>query len=169
MQHLGFGPRWRSWICGILATSTAKVIVNGDPGDTIYNCKSLRRGDPISPMLFILTMEPLQRMFEQATRRGILEPLARSGVRQRLSIFADDVVVFIKPKPLELEISKRIFEMFGEASGLRINMAKSAILPIRCNDLEITLASIELGCPRGSFSIKYGLPLSLRKQSPAQL
>ena len=100
-------------------------------------------------------MEPLQRMFELATRRGILEPLARAGVRQRLSIFADDVVVFIKPKPLDLDISQRIFEMFGEASGLRINMAKSAILPIRCNDLEITLASIELGCPRGSFSIKY--------------
>ena len=91
-------------------------------------------------------------------------------MRQCLSIFADDVVVFIKPTPVELEVSKSILSMFGEASGLRINMRKSAALPIRCNDQEINMASQELGCPRGSFPIKYlGLPLTLRKQTPAQL
>ena len=94
---MGFGPRWRSWICGILATSTTKIMVNGEQGDTIYNCKGLRQGDPISPMLFILTMEPLQRLFEVAMARGVLSPLTRVGMRKRLSIFADDVVLFIKP------------------------------------------------------------------------
>uniref|UniRef100_A0A8R7VIJ4 Reverse transcriptase domain-containing protein n=1 Tax=Triticum urartu TaxID=4572 RepID=A0A8R7VIJ4_TRIUA len=64
LQHMGFGPRWRSWICGILSTSTTKVMVHGAPGYTIYNCKGLRQGDPISPMLFILTMEPMQRMMQ---------------------------------------------------------------------------------------------------------
>uniref|UniRef100_A0A8R7K072 Reverse transcriptase domain-containing protein n=1 Tax=Triticum urartu TaxID=4572 RepID=A0A8R7K072_TRIUA len=169
MQQMWFGPRWRSWICGVLATSTTKVMVNG-PGDTIYNCKGLRQGDPISSMLFILTMVPLQRLFERATTRGLLEPLAHIGMRQRLSIFADDVVVFIKPKPMELHICKNILVMFGEASGLRINMVKSVALPIRCNDQEAAMVCEGLGCPRGNFPIKYlGLPLSLRKQSAAQL
>lgn len=76
LQHMGFGPRWRSWICGILSTSTTKVMVNGDPGDTIYNCKGLRQGDPISPMLFILSMEPMQKMVQLAVTRGVLAPLA---------------------------------------------------------------------------------------------
>ena len=103
-------------------------MVNRDPGDTIHNCKGLRQGDPISPMLFILAMEPLHRLFEHATRRGVLEPLARTGMKQRLSIFADDVVVFIKPKLVELEACKNILDLFGEASGLRINMMKSVAL-----------------------------------------
>mgnify|MGYP000887156866 CR=1 FL=1 len=112
-------------------------------------------------MLFILTMEPLQRLFQQATQRGLLESLASRGMRQRLSIFADDVVVFIKPKPGELEAAKCIFEIFGEASGLRMNMAKSAALPIRCSDQEIDMTSNVLGCPTGSFPIKYlGMPVS---------
>ena len=52
MEQLGFGARWRSWVCGVLATSTTRIMVNGDPGETIYNCKGLREGDPVSPMLF---------------------------------------------------------------------------------------------------------------------
>ena len=91
-------------------------------------------------------------------------------MRQRLSIFADDVVVFIKPKSTELDICKNILEMFGEASGLRINMGKSVALPIRCNDQEAGTVCHRLGCPRGAFPIKYlGLPLTLRKQSAAQM
>jgi hypothetical protein len=145
-------------------------MVNGDPGDMIYNCKGLRKGDPISPMLFILTMEPLQKMFEVAASRGVLIPLARVGMKKHLSIFADDVVLLVKPNPVDLAVCKCIFKLFGEAAGRKINMCKSAALPIRCSEEEITTTCNELQCPLGSFLIKYlGLPLSLRKQSMTQL
>ena len=121
-------------------------------------------------MLFILTVEPLQRLFDVAVDRGVLAPLATRGMNQRLSIYADDVVLFIKPRLVDLEACRAILALFGEASGLHNNMAKSAALPIRCTKEEIALAANELGCPVGSFPIKYlGLPLALRKQSAAQL
>ncbi|XP_073363209.1 uncharacterized protein [Aegilops tauschii subsp. strangulata] len=141
-----------------------------EPGDTIINCKGLRQGDPISRMLFILTMEPLQRLFEFATSRGVLVPLAQVGMRKRLPIFADNVALFVKPILMDLAVCQCIFELFGEASGLRINMNKSAALPIRCTKEDITMVCTQLGCPLGSFPIKYlGLPLSLQKQTVAQL
>ena len=91
-------------------------------------------------------------------------------MRKRLSIFADDVVLFVKPNPRDLRVCKFLFEMFGEAVGLRINLHKSAALPIRCTDEEVSIACTELDCPLGVFPIKYlGLPLSLRKISAAQL
>lgn len=60
--------------------------------------------------------------------------------------------------------------LFGHASGLVVNMAKSAVLPIRCSQDEMELVSTALGCPVMSFPCKYlGLPLTLRKQNAAQL
>ena len=112
-------------------------MVNGEPGDTIYNYKGMRQGDSLSPMLFILTMEPLQRLFEVAVDRGILAPLATRGMKQRLSIYADDVVLFVKPRLVDLQACRAILALFGEASGLHINMTKSAALPIRCTEEEI--------------------------------
>ena len=96
LQRLGFGAKWITWICGLLATSSTRIIVNGMPGRPILPCQGFRQGDPLSPMLFILCMEPLRALFQFATERGRLEPLARSGLKLRVSMFADDVVAFLK-------------------------------------------------------------------------
>lgn len=52
LASFGFGPRWLSWICGLLATSTTKIAVNGTTGDTIFNCQGLRQGSP--PLTYVV-------------------------------------------------------------------------------------------------------------------
>lgn len=169
LEQMGFGPRWIAWICGILSTSTTKIAVNGVPGTTIYNCCGLRQGDPISQMLFILCMEPLQHMFKKAEASRILTPLARSGLKQRLSMFADDVTLFIKSTSQNLTVCTSILSIFGQASGLRVNMVKTTAIPIRSSQEEMDLVCTTLGCSSASFPCKYlGLPLSIRKQTATQ-
>lgn len=169
LGQMGFGPRWISWICGLLATSSTKIAVNGIPGETIYNCQGLRQGSPLSPMIFILCMEPLHRLFEYATAAGLLTPLARTGLRQRVSMYADDAMIFLKPKELDLQACAAILNMFGHASGLKINLQKSSALPIRCTQEHMQLVSELLGCVSTSFPCRYlGLPLSIRKQTALQ-
>lgn len=84
-------------------------------------------------------------------------------------MFADDVMVFLKPKPHEISACSSILDMFGHASGLHVNLAKTATLPIRCTREEMQLVRDMLGCSTAKFPCKYlGLPLTIRKQTSVQ-
>jgi hypothetical protein len=48
-------------------------------------------GDPLSPMLFLLVMEPLHRLFKKAQDLGLLGNRSSSCVTFRMSLYADDV------------------------------------------------------------------------------
>lgn len=118
----------------------------------------------VSPMLFILAMDPLLRMFECATSRGILEPIPRNAVRMRTSLYADDAAIFASPDRSQLDATLKILEVFGSISGLKINPAKCVAYPIRCQQDTVQNCLAGFGGSVGSFPCKYlGLPLSFKK------
>ncbi|KAM0924079.1 hypothetical protein ACQ4PT_005077 [Festuca glaucescens] len=115
-------------------------------------------------------MDVLHLLFERAAADGLLIELATSGFRHRTSMYADDVVTFIRPTKGDLLTCASIVDDFGVASGLRTNLAKCSIHPIRCTLEQVELARSILGCEVASFSFKYlGLPLGLQKVTAAQL
>jgi hypothetical protein len=85
-----------------------------------------------------------------------------------VSLYADDVIIFLHPKESDIQIVLKILEIFGEALGLKTNIQKSNVYPIRCGEEVVTLQEL-LPCEISSFPCKYlGLPLSLSKLSRNQ-
>jgi hypothetical protein len=94
-----------------------------------------RQGDPISPLLFIIAMDVLSALFRAAEHAGVLAGLNALGLRHRVSLYADDVVIFARPVESELQVVRGILDFFGGASGLRVNFGKSSIVPIHARSL----------------------------------
>uniref|UniRef100_J3NA39 CCHC-type domain-containing protein n=1 Tax=Oryza brachyantha TaxID=4533 RepID=J3NA39_ORYBR len=162
LRFRGFGPRWCTWVCTLLATSSATVCMNGFECDPIIPAKGLRQGDPLSPMLFVMVMDSLQALVRRATQHRLLSRI--EGVASAISLYADDAVIFFRPTELEAYGLKAILDLFGSATGLWVNFTKSAITTIQCSQKEAELVQNILQCRVEAFPITYlGLPLSLRK------
>ncbi|WVZ52340.1 hypothetical protein U9M48_003412 [Paspalum notatum var. saurae] len=115
-------------------------------------------------MLFILVMDVLNSLVRFATEKGLLQPLAVQCVRHRVSFYADDAVIFLRPAMQDLQVIKCILEYFGHASGLQTNLAKSSASPIHCSSEALALTADTLSCEIKELPCTYlGLPLCVRK------
>ncbi|KAM0931418.1 hypothetical protein ACQ4PT_000437 [Festuca glaucescens] len=169
LRHLGFGVLFLKWVAILLNTANTKVVVNGEPGGRILHARGLRQGEPTSPMLFVIGMEVLTKIMLKAVDEGLFDNLAGISPIQRISVYADDVVLFFRPVETELQAIKQILQIFGEASGLHINYRKTTTTVIRGEALEEERITKALGCETTKFPIKYlGLQLGLRPLTRAE-
>jgi hypothetical protein len=67
--------------------------------------------------LFVIAMDVLAAMFRAAERANVLSDLGTAGLRHRVSLYADDVVVFARPAHDELRAVCGVLDCFGDASG----------------------------------------------------
>jgi hypothetical protein len=112
-------------------------------------------------------MDVLHLMIKKAVAEGLFLAHASSGLRHRTSMYADDVVTFLRPTEPDLLTCSAIVADFGVASGLHTNLSKCSLLRIGCTPEEMELAHNILGCEVASFPCKYlGLPLGIRKVTP---
>ncbi|WVZ65991.1 LOW QUALITY PROTEIN: hypothetical protein U9M48_015270 [Paspalum notatum var. saurae] len=160
LTHLSFSAKWRDWVASLLATSTSQVLLNGIPGQSITH----GRGDPLSPLLFVLAIDPLQHLLHLATEAGFLSKITRARERLWTSMYADDAIIFIKPEKRELENLAAPLHVFGEATGLHTNIQKSSIIPIKCAGLNLDEILAGFPASRASFPIRYlGIPLTVAR------
>lgn len=121
-------------------------------------------------MLFVIVMDVLSSLVDRAETWGLLKPLTASAKVTRLSLYADDVVLFATTHQTELSTIRQVFECFGQASGLNTNLAKSYSIPIKCEEQDVLDIRQAMPCDIRSFPCKYlGLPLAVGRLSKADL
>jgi hypothetical protein len=99
-----------------------------------------------------------------------LHSLEGVNIRSRLSIYADDMVLFVQLFEEDFQCVKTILDCFGSATGLVSNLQKSFVIPIRCNDQAVQMGCNILQCTSSSFPCTYlGLLISDKKLRKSDL
>ena len=114
-------------------------------------------------------MEALNALFRLADARGLfqcLDPL----IKERLFLYADDVILFVTPHEQDLVLARGILELFAADSGLKTNIQKCLICPIQCY-LEDTVNLMQhFPSKLSPLPITYlGIPLAARKLKKCEL
>ena len=96
MEKLGFCEKWLSLVYECISMVSYSILVNGEPRGDIRPSRGIRQGDPLSPYLFLLCSESLNRILRQATSNDSIRgfSLCKRGPRISHLFFADDSLLF---------------------------------------------------------------------------
>ncbi|XP_059633971.1 uncharacterized protein LOC132276526 [Cornus florida] len=142
---------------------------NGVPGvlSGFFGCsQGIRQGDPLSSFLFLIVMEGLSRLMCRAENLGLIKGFRvgrdiTNQVEISHLLFAYDTLAFCDANVSQLRYLRCILACFQAVFELKVNVAKSVLVPVG-NVQDISSLAAVLGCRVSSFSIPYlGLPLGV--------
>jgi hypothetical protein len=137
MEGRGLSPEYIRWVQLLYAGAGARILLNGALSAPLEIGRGVRQGDPLSPGLFLLTVETLfDYLRDDADFHGIDLPLPHlpHGARHpetvpppappwKVSAFADDLTVPMTDGD-DVPVM-RALDLFALASGLACNRQKS--------------------------------------------
>lgn len=97
LRDFGFSDKWIRLIMFCLESSKMAMLWNGEKLDSFKSQRGLRKGDPLSPYLFVLCMERLGHLIDREVRKGSWKPIKAGRNSPGIShlFFADDLFFLI--------------------------------------------------------------------------
>ena len=128
LQALGFPGKFIHWITLCISTASFSVQINGELAGYFQSTRGLRQGCSLSPYLFVISMNVLSKMIDEAARRKKIgyHPSCKNLDLTHLC-FADDLMVFSDGTKRSVEGILEVFEKFDKMTGLKISLEKSTL------------------------------------------
>lgn len=127
LAHMNFGGKFITSVSSLYADQSAYVKINNIRSNAVHIKRGTRQGCPLSPLIFALCMEPFANLVRGSKH---LQGVKIKQQDIRISLFADDVVIYNTSPANSIVYLNNILSDFAEVSGLRINRSKSELFPI---------------------------------------
>ena len=129
LVRANFPPDLRDIIMSYVSTVSISILFNGEALDPIYPSRGIRRGDPLSPYLFILCMDFLGQLIEEKCNAKLWQPVkaSQSGLAFSHLFFADDLLLFAKADYINCSAIRDVLDDFCSISGQTVSEAKSRV------------------------------------------
>ncbi|CAK8543759.1 unnamed protein product [Lathyrus sativus] len=165
MKEMGFPNKFIQWIMLGITTVSYRFNIMGEYTDILQAKRGIRQGDPLSPMLFVLIMEYMNRMLVKMQRDPNFNYHAKCEKLKITNLtFADDVLLFCRGDCISLQMILRTFRDFSNSTGLIMNPNKCRIYFGGLDNEKRRMMKELSGFQEGTLPFKYlGIPLSGKK------
>ena len=126
LQKFHFGIYFSQWIQTFYTNLSSCLLNNGFTTNFFSVSRGVRQGDPLSPLLFILSLEILACYIRQDRN---IHGLVINNEEIKLTLFADDVTCFLRDRLSYLHLLV-ILKFFSRFSGLSVNDDKTELFAI---------------------------------------
>lgn len=125
LSRFGLSNYLRKWIETLYTDPMAEVSTNYLISPRFKLTRGTRQGCPLSPMLFVLSMEP----FAIAVRsHPSISGIKISDTEHRIVMYADDTLLLLTNLKNSILNLVNLIDKFGKFSGFKINETKSSIM-----------------------------------------
>ena len=161
LEALNLPESFIHWIRLCISTASFSVQINGKLAGYFQSSKGLRQGCSLSPYLFVICMNVLSKMLDEAAeRKKIVYHLRCKNINLTHLCFADDLVVFLEGTKRSVEGILHVFDEFGKMSGLHISLEKSKLFMAGVSLTNQRDITDHFPFEEGSLPVRYlGLPL----------
>lgn len=122
LQRYNFGNTMRRWTKIIYTNICSKILVNGWISNPIQIQRGARQGCPLSMILYVSSADPFAKSIQHNSNiQGITLPSMQEPAK--LTQHADDTNIIIRDEA-ELPDILQILDLYGKASGAKVNIAK---------------------------------------------
>ena len=127
LRKFGCGDRFIKWVNVIYSDPRAAVLTNGMISPFFKLTRGTKQGDPLSPLLFTLFLEPLAIAIRaESSIKGV----SHGEEEHKMFLYADDILLVIEDPLLSIPHLLASIESFSKLSGYKINWQKSECMPI---------------------------------------
>ena len=127
LESFNFGESIKSWIKILYQSPTSCVSNNGSISDSFHIGRGVRQGCPLSPYIFILSIELLSIGIRNNTE---IKGISIFDKMIKNVMFADDATIVLDGTEKRFNKTLNVFEEFGKISGLKLNYQKCVALKL---------------------------------------
>lgn len=129
MAKIGFLPYFNDMIMQCIQPTSYRILVNGQPLDSFSPTRGIRRGDPLSPFLFLICAQGFSGLTRYkiacGTRKGIR--MGREAPKLTHLLFTDDILLFMEASQMAAHTLLNVLSRYQQLYGQMISFKKSII------------------------------------------
>jgi hypothetical protein len=140
LEQMGFGTAFVRWIKLLYTNPQAHLLINQNSLPALHPTRGVKQGDPLSALLFVLTIEPLGNLLRSHEEYGVC---LNADHTTTSTFFADDSTL-LASSVANLQAQLEIVEEYCQGSGAKLNLSKSVLLALNRNQDCPTLPGVQV-------------------------